>query len=51
MQVLAGHETQEASAQITAKKLLLDQWEEAAAQVGRKLLVDRRMFDFSSADM
>ena len=47
MQVLAGPESQEISAQITAKKLLLDRWEEAAVRVGQRLLVDRRMFDSS----
>jgi hypothetical protein len=51
MQVFAGPRTQETSARITAEKLLLDQWEEAAAQVGRKLLVGRRKFDFSCTDV
>jgi hypothetical protein len=50
MQVLAGLETYEAS-RFTARNMLLDQWEKAAAQVGRKLLVDRHMFDISCANL
>jgi hypothetical protein len=46
MQVLASPADREASAQITAKKQLLDRWEEAAARVGQELLADRHMFDF-----
>ena len=46
MQVLARPVDQEAPAQIAATRLL-DQWEEAAARVGRDLLANRRMFDFS----
>lgn len=45
MQVLAGPEKQET--QFTARRPLLERWEDAAARVGEALLAARRSFEHS----